>query len=97
MSLFEDGIVSEERFLSALERIAMCLEVLAGLGRPAEALPEALEGDSDRNSAVSYLDDADEYKKELLRDAYYQRTGIQLPPGEDPPAVPAAYADRTKT
>jgi len=94
MSLFEDGIVSEERLLASLERIAMCLEVLAGLGRPSEGGERGFEGELEPFSGISYQNDKDDYEKELRRDDYYQRTGIQLPPGEDPPAVPASKFDR---
>lgn len=88
-SLFSDGIVSEERLLASLERIAMCLEVISGLGRPDEGPPQDLEGLGEPYSAVSYTNDEEEWKKELRRDAYRERTGIQLPPGEEPPKVPA--------
>ena len=88
---FLDDPVSEERFLSALERIAMCLELMAGLGRPDGAPLEAFEGPEGSFSSVSYLNDEDEAKKEAARDAYYQRTGQRLPEGALPPAPDGAF------
>lgn len=72
-------VVETERLLSALERIAMALEVQSGLARPDDGSPV---GDT---SAVLYVDDVAEFQKDLRRDAYTDRTGIVLPEGEEPP------------
>ena len=71
--------VEIERLLLALERIAMALEVQSGLSRP----EEAGVGDT---SAILYVDDVAEAEKEWRRQAYTERTGIDLPEGEEPPA-----------
>lgn len=71
--------VQIERLLSALERIAMALEVQSGLSRPEEAGVEDV-------SAVLYVDDRAEFEKDIRREAYTERTGIVLPEGEEPPA-----------
>jgi hypothetical protein len=63
----------------ALERIAIALEVQSGLARPEDA-------GVDDTSAVLYIDDVEEAKKEWRREAYTARTGIDLPEGEEPPA-----------
>ena len=70
--------VQIERLLSALERIAMALEVSAGLARP--------DGEEQDVSAVLYVNDEEELRKEIRREAYTARTGIDLPEGEEPPA-----------
>ena len=71
--------VQIERLLSALERIAMALEVSSGLSRPEEAgIPDT--------SDVLYVNDEAEAAKEWRRDSYTWRTGIELPEGEEPPS-----------
>jgi len=70
--------VQIERALSALERIAMALEVLSGISRP--------EGEDLDVSAVIYTNDEEELRKEIRREAYTERTGIDLPEGEEPPS-----------
>lgn len=64
--------------MSALERIAISLEVMAGLERP-------LSGPREDESAILYTNDEEEVEKELRREAYRQRVGKELPPGEDVP------------
>jgi len=71
--------VQIERLLLALERIAIALEVQSGLARP-----EAYG--SEDVSAVLYVDDLKEAEKEFRREAYTERTGIDLPEGEEPPS-----------
>ena len=73
-----DEIPAEERLLGSLERIATALELIAGVGRPVEAL-------KDEESAILYTNDEEELEKELRREAYEERTGQKLPPGEDVP------------
>lgn len=70
---------SEERFLSALERIANAVEVLAKLERPVDET----QGDT---SDVLYTNELTDYEKELAREAYTERTGKKLAQGEDPPS-----------
>lgn len=79
--------VQIERLLSALERIAMALEVQSGLSRPDEA------GAPD-TSAVLYTDDKAEFLKDVRREAYTARTGIELAEGEEPPAHGPDEEDR---
>lgn len=76
--MFKD-VVETERLLSALERIAMALEVSAGLARPEDG--QKVED----TSAVLYTDDVAEFQKDVRREAYTDRTGIVLPEGEEPP------------
>ncbi len=71
--------VQIERALSALERIAMALEVISGISRPEEI--QALD-----TSAVMYTNDEEELRKEIRREAYTERTGIELSEGEEPPS-----------
>jgi hypothetical protein len=89
VSLFEDGIVSEERLLAALERIALCLEVMSGLGRPDEGAPTDV-------SDVSYVDDMEELAREIRKEAYERRTGRRLPNEEDVPRPTALGWSGTK-
>ena len=89
MGLFDDGIVSEERFLSALERIAICLEVMSGMGRPDDGTPQDV-------SAVNYVDDRDEVERELRKEAYRQRTGKNLSEESDVPRPMEIGWDRFK-
>ncbi len=72
MALFESS-----KAVEALERIASALEYMAGERKAQKGAPDV--------SGVSYVDDKEEYQKELLRDAYFQRTSIELPEGELPP------------
>ncbi len=69
-----------ERSTLALERIATALEYLAGLNRRGEPQKDT--------SAVSYTDDLEDLKRELRKEAYAARTGVQLAWDEEPPEVP---------
>jgi hypothetical protein len=71
------GLFDSQKAVEALERIASALEYMAAERKP-------LEGSRDE-SGVSYVKDEDEVRKEVLREAYYQRTGIDLPEDELPP------------
>jgi hypothetical protein len=82
---FADDPPNAERLLSALERIAMALELRVGIARPGEDYK-----DPDDVSAVTYTNDEEQLKKEIRREAYYARTGIRLPDNEDPPRPPGA-------
>lgn len=68
--------VEIERLLSALERIAMALEVTAGLARP---------NDDSRfdTSEAFYTDDLAQYLEEQKREARKSR-GARMPPAADP-------------
>lgn len=70
----------------SLRRIATALELLVGLGRP--QAPE--KGDP---CGVTYFDDEKDVVREVKREAYRLRTGIDLPPDEDPPEVPGKAQD----
>jgi hypothetical protein len=89
VSLFEDGIVSEERLLAALERIALCLEVMSGLGRPEDGVPTDV-------SDVSYVNDMEELEREIRKEAYARRTGKRLSNEEDVPRPAALGWSGTK-
>lgn len=65
------------RAISALERIAAALELLAKTSR--------MEPPVRDESAVMYVNDRDEAAKEERKEAYYQRTGIRLSEEDDVP------------
>lgn len=71
---------TDSRAVEALERIAFALETLAGVSERGKA-PED-------SSAVLYTDDMKDLQREIRKDYYAERTGIQLAWDEDPPEVP---------
>ena len=77
MRLEFDDVPSEERLLAALERIAMALEMSAGLERPNEEAQDT--------SGVFYVDDRAELEREVRKELYRERTGQALSEEEDVP------------
>lgn len=77
--LYGGGDPEIERLLSALERIANSVEVLAKLERPVDETKED-------TSQVLYTDELSDYEKELAREAYTERTGKKLGENESPPS-----------
>jgi hypothetical protein len=79
--------VETERLLSALERIAMALEVQVGLARPEDS---ELRDDS----AALYTDDYAQYVEEQKHEARRGR-GARMPlPGEDLPEHGTNFSPR---
>jgi len=70
--------LTDERAIKALERIATALEVLA---RTTDLYPTGED-----ESAVFYLDDAEQAIREAKKEAYFQATGLRLEDAEDPPS-----------
>jgi hypothetical protein len=68
--------VDTERLLSALERIAMALEIQTGLARPEEGIQRD-------DSAALYTDDFSQWAEEQKREARRSR-GAVMPPETEP-------------
>jgi len=71
------GLGESDRVAAALERIATALEVMA---RTTDLFPAGED-----ESAVFYLNDAEQLRREAAQEAYFQSTGIRLEEAEDPP------------